>query len=894
MKTMMMMTMMMKNINKIFGAIIFCALLTLSSRSEGMTLTEKQASFAGHKPTSEEDNIKSAFRGMNQELTGKKADLVNLYVETEKAYQTLLRDKKSESEIAQFFETQRTQIENLRAEISRLEEEWRTFSKNISDKEEEGIWNQPDTTIGGLVMDYGSVDYIYIMPPEIASLKIHVSSALSVPRASWSEILELVVASYGIGIRQLNPFTRQLFFMRLNQAGVDGISASFDELKTLPLTSRICFVISPPPADLRRIFSFLEKFVPQEQMTIQVLSNNIVLVGYVKELLELSKIYAFLVSPKQIGEYRLIALQKAKAEEVAKILLAIFEGDAGHLGDAGSDKHMPFFTQETSSGFRVIALKHPAESLFLLGKPDQIEKACEIITDIESKIGQVQEKTVYLYACRHSEAAELAKVLSQVYMKMIASPSTFEGVKLEARQEQKPQTPEQKAPPNPNPDSVITQDSFLMPPVVNPQWVGAKDGPKKQEGQIHENFIVDLKTNSIVMVVEAYVLPRLKELLKTLDVPKKMVQIEVLLFEKKITDTDNFGMNLLKLGDAASHKNRSRLTWNETAREHRERQKEHRRDYHNNNNTNADTKTNTTDKTENTDKRDHHYTRDRGDRGNRDFFDGAGDLLQNGLATAAKGILSFSISRNDHGFFPAYDVVFNFLLAQEDIQINANPSVVTVNQTPAKIAIVDEISINTGVYDVNATNETRFKNSFARAQYGTTINITPTIHSQIENIDDTEEQKFITVATEVNFDTTNPSANDRPDVTKRNIKNEVRVADGETIILGGLRRKSSESQQDSVPFLGELPWIGKFFSTTELRDSSTEMFIFITPKIIPDPADKMHEMRQKELARRPGDLPEFVATIENVKIKEREKLFGRTLKALFGKPEVYERSVPSP
>jgi len=420
-----------------------------------------------------------------------------------------------------------------------------------------------------------------------------------------------------------------------------------------------------------------------------------------------------------------------------------------------------------------------------------------------------------------------------------------------------------------------------MPPVVNPEWIGAPDKPKRQEGSVHENFIVDVKTNSIVMVVEAYVLPRMKELIKTLDVPKKMVQIDVLLFEKKITDTDNFGMNLLKLGDAASHKNKTNLTWNETSHEKRDRHhdRRERRD-----------RNDRSDRSDRTDRRDR---RDRySDRGN--VADGAADLVQNGLAETARGILSFSISRNSHGIFPAYDLAFNFLLAQEDIQINANPSVVTVNQTPAKISIMDEISINTGVYDINATNETRFKDSFARAQYGTTINITPTIHSQIENNDESEEQKFITIATEVNFDTTHPSVDNRPDVTKRNIKNEVRVADGETIILGGLRRKSSESKQDSVPFLGELPWIGKFFSTTELRDASTEMFIFITPKIIPDPADKMHELRLKELQRRPGDLPEFLAACENVKIKEREKLFGRTLKALFGKPEVYERTVSSP
>ncbi len=53
------------------------------------------------------------------------------------------------------------------------------------------------------------------------------------------------------------------------------------------------------------------------------------------------------------------------------------------------------------------------------------------------------------------------------------------------------------------------------------------------------------------MVVEQDALPKIKELLKKLDVPKKMVQIEVLLFEKKVSNQNKIGLNLFKLGSAA-------------------------------------------------------------------------------------------------------------------------------------------------------------------------------------------------------------------------------------------------------------------------------------------------------------------------------------------------------
>ena len=47
----------------------------------------------------------------------------------------------------------------------------------------------------------------------------------------------------------------------------------------------------------------------------------------------------------------------------------------------------------------------------------------------------------------------------------------------------------------------------------------------------------------------------MKDLIKKLDIPKKMVQLEVLLFEKRNRDTNDFGLNLLRLGDAARNVN---------------------------------------------------------------------------------------------------------------------------------------------------------------------------------------------------------------------------------------------------------------------------------------------------------------------------------------------------
>ena len=124
-------------------------------------------------------------------------------------------------------------------------------------------------------------------------------------------------------------------------------------------------------------------------------------------------------------------------------------------------------------------------------------------------------------------------------------------------------------------------------------------------------------------------------------------------------------------------------------------------------------------------------------------------------------------------------------MTQDDIQINASPSVVAINQTPATIAIVEEISIDTGIYNVETISGVTLEKAFTRAQYGITIDITPTIHIT----DDVNDPNYVTLETDLTFDTVHGGLiSERPDVTRRHITNEVRIPDGQTVILGGLRR----------------------------------------------------------------------------------------------------------
>jgi len=65
------------------------------------------------------------------------------------------------------------------------------------------------------------------------------------------------------------------------------------------------------------------------------------------------------------------------------------------------------------------------------------------------------------------------------------------------------------------------------------------------------------------------------------------------------------------------------------------------------------------------------------------------------------------------------------------------------------------------------------------------------------------------------------------------VKTTVRVRDGDTIVVGGLLREIETYTMQKLPFLGDLPILGEFFRNTNVERTKNEVFITVTPKIMP-------------------------------------------------------------
>jgi type IV pilus assembly protein PilQ len=71
-----------------------------------------------------------------------------------------------------------------------------------------------------------------------------------------------------------------------------------------------------------------------------------------------------------------------------------------------------------------------------------------------------------------------------------------------------------------------------------------------------------------------------------------------------------------------------------------------------------------------------------------------------------------------------------------------------------------------------------------------------------------------------------------PPVDTRSVETSVLVDNGETVVLGGVYERTKSFQKEQVPWLGDIPVLGRLFKLEQRQDNNEELLIFVTPKIL--------------------------------------------------------------
>ena len=198
--------------------------------------------------------------------------------------------------------------------------------------------------------------------------------------------------------------------------------------------------------------------------------------------------------------------------------------------------------------------------------------------------------------------------------------------------------------------------------------------------------------------------------------------------------------------------------------------------------------------------------------------------------------------------------IINLVAEDTDSNILSTPSIMTLDNEQASIVVGQEIPITTGE-TLSSNNSNRFR-SVNREEVGIKLEVKPQINEG-NAVKMTINQEVSSV-----FGPITPSSTDLI-TNKRVIKTTVLVEDGDTIVLGGLIDDNVQEIERKVPILGNIPLIGRIFSSTSTSRSKRNLVVFIKPTII----------RDSETMRVIGNSKyNFYQNLQEEKIKSGEKV----------------------
>lgn len=163
-------------------------------------------------------------------------------------------------------------------------------------------------------------------------------------------------------------------------------------------------------------------------------------------------------------------------------------------------------------------------------------------------------------------------------------------------------------------------------------------------------------------------------------------------------------------------------------------------------------------------------------------------------------------------------------LSQEQLtDIQAEPSITTLDNTEATLFSGSTLSYLL-TPPVPAGQITSVAPQIQTKEIGITLTVTPRVTANRQlNLVVTATQEQLVLVTAAG-----------PNTNRRNSKNEVLVADGETAVIGGLTQTQISKNRKGIPILSSLPLIGRLFSETETIERKQDLLILITPHILDD------------------------------------------------------------
>lgn len=201
------------------------------------------------------------------------------------------------------------------------------------------------------------------------------------------------------------------------------------------------------------------------------------------------------------------------------------------------------------------------------------------------------------------------------------------------------------------------------------------------------------------------------------------------------------------------------------------------------------------------------------------------------LSTAASGAVAAT--------FPGASTVLNWgdarvvlsaLKEITNVNVVSAPQLMVLDHQTAMLQVGDEVPIAVQQARSVVDPDAPIVNSVQLRSTGVILKVTPRVNGNgMATLEIEQEVSDVARTTTSNIDS--------PTIQQRRIRSVVAAGDNQTIALGGLIRESKSNSRSGIPILQDIPLLGHLASTTSRAATRTELLILLTPRVVRNPEE---------------------------------------------------------
>ncbi len=524
-------------------------------------------------------------------------------------------------------------------------------------------------------------------------------------------VFESVLDVHGFTTVEAGSVIKILPSARARSQNLPILSAGSSKNPQDKVVTQLVFLKHSSPDDIKKV---LAPLVSQTSVLIShAPSGMLIITEYMSNIQKLLGIIKVLDVESREDEVAFIPLVNASADAVAKILTSIYQ-KTSRVQQGGA-------ARLSTEDIKIVPYDR-VNALIVLANASELKRVKRLISVLDGDV-QRAEGNIHVYYLQNATAVEMAKVINDL---------------PEAQ-------PQDEA--NKGKVAAISKDVRVM---------------------------ADEETNALIIRATKDEYAVLEEVIKQLDIPRRMVYLEALIMEVDVDKSFEAGVEWATGGTFSDGRFIA------------------------------------------------------GSSGQDGFFnlvdrDDNGQLsLGNPGAGFTLGVLKQGVNIGGVTFTNIAAVLKAFQ-SDADVNIIATPQILTMDNKKAAISVGENIPF------ITSQNTTAAEQDYTQYEYkdvATKLSITP--HINQSNVLRLEiETEVVRVK----------DASDTPSTFKRTASTSVILNDKSTIVIGGIIGHDASESNYKVPILGDIPILGWLFRSHSTTNRKTNMFIFVTPRIVRNPAE---------------------------------------------------------